>query len=395
MSQRLIDRNPDLKRLRDEGFNILVRDAYLIMKDVPYVNAAREIKRGVIVAALSLTNDKVGTPPDHTILFAGEYPCHETGTSMERIRHTESAVTVGDVRTTYSFSAKPKPHDNDPDYHTKMTRYAQILSAPAMAIDPDISAQTYPVYRNDEEEDDSVFLYADTASSRADIVSVTNKLKLDRVDVIGAGGTGGYIIDLVAKTPVREMHIWDGDVFDQHNAFRAPSAASGEELEERLKKVNYYARLYSKMRRGIVPHAEYVTAENAAGLQNSQFVFVCIEGPSKRPVVERLEALGIPFIDVGMGIYQVNGSLGGILRVTASTPAKREHVREKGRITFVGVDDVNEYDKNIQIADLNAMNAAMAVIKWKKLCGFYLDQEGEHFSTYTIGGNDIINEDQS
>ena len=149
------------------------------------------------------------------------------------------------------------------------------------------------------------------------------------------------------------------------------------------------------MRRGIVPHAEYVTAENAAGLQNSQFVFVCIEGPSKRPVVERLEALGIPFIDVGMGIYQVNGSLGGILRVTASTPAKREHVREKGRITFVGVDDVNEYDKNIQIADLNAMNAAMAVIKWKKLCGFYLDQEGEHFSTYTIGGNDIINEDQS
>lgn len=52
MSQRPIDRSPDLKRLRDEGYNILVRDAYLLMRDVPYVNAAREIKRGVIVAAL-------------------------------------------------------------------------------------------------------------------------------------------------------------------------------------------------------------------------------------------------------------------------------------------------------------------------------------------------------
>ena len=44
----------------------------------------------------------------------------------------------------------------------------------------------------------------------------------------------------------------------------------------------------------------------------------------------------------------------------------------------------NEYDKNIQIADLNALNAALAVIKWKKLLGFYIDQEHELYSTYTI-----------
>ena len=394
MSQQLIDRNPDLKRLRDEGFNILVRDAYLIMKDVPYVNAAREIKRCAIVAALSLTNDKTGTPPDHTILFAGEYPCHENGATMERIRHSESTVVVGDITTTYSFSAKPKPNDNDPDYYVKMTRYAQILSAPAMAIDPDVTAQTYPVYRNNEHTDDSVFFYADTASSRANIAAITSKLNLDRIDVLGAGGTGSYIIDLVAKTPVREIHVWDGDIFDQHNAFRAPGAASGDELEERLMKVDYYARIYGKMRRGIIPHPEFVNADNVAGLEGSQFVFVCIEGPSKRPVIERLEALGIPFVDVGMGLYEAGGSLGGILRVTTSTPVKREHVRDKNRITFVCANEVNEYDKNIQIADLNALNAALAVIKWKKIFGFYLDQEGEHFTTYTIGGNDMINEDQ-
>lgn len=35
----------------------------------------------------------------------------------------------------------------------------------------------------------------------------------------------------------------------------------------------------------------------------------------------------------------------------------------------------------------NALNAAFAVIKWKKLFGFYADNEGEHFSTYTVDGN--------
>ena len=31
----------------------------------------------------------------------------------------------------------------------------------------------------------------------------------------------------------------------------------------------------------------------------------------------------------------------------------------------------DDYNRNIQIADLNALNAAFAVIKWKKLFGFY------------------------
>jgi hypothetical protein len=54
----------------------------------------------------------------------------------------------------------------------------------------------------------------------------------------------------------------------------------------------------------------------------------------------------------------------------------------------------NDYSHNIQIAELNALNAALAVIKWKKLCGFYQDLEREHCSVYTINGNHIANEDQ-
>ena len=41
------------------------------------------------------------------------------------------------------------------------------------------------------------------------------------------------------------------------------------------------------------------------------------------------------------------------------------------------------------------LSAVFAVIKWKKLCGFYCDLENEHHSTYTLDGNMLLNEDQS
>jgi hypothetical protein len=53
----------------------------------------------------------------------------------------------------------------------------------------------------------------------------------------------------------------------------------------------------------------------------------------------------------------------------------------------------DEYDADIQIADLNALNAALAVIKWKKLCGFYHDEVHELHSTYTIDCNMLLSED--
>ena len=46
---------------------------------------------------------------------------------------------------------------------------------------------------------------------------------------------------------------------------------------------------------------------------------------------------------------------------------------------------------NIQIAELNALNAMLAVIKWKKIRGFYCDLEREHHCMYTTDGNALDN----
>jgi hypothetical protein len=147
------------------------------------------------------------------------------------------------------------------------------------------------------------------------------------------------------------------------------------------------------MRSGIVAHAEFATSDTVSQLSGFDFIFLCMEGKSKKEIVEGLERQGLSFIDVGMGVYAAGDSLGGVMRVTTSLPEKRKHVWELQRIPFSEGGGRNEYDQNIQIADLNALNAALAVIKWKKIMGFYIDQEHELYSTYTLGGNDIDNED--
>lgn len=194
---------------------------------------------------------------------------------------------------------------------------------------------------------------------------------------------------------MKEIHLYDGDLFLQHNAFRSPGASSGEELGEKLHKTDYLGRLYSKMRRGIISHPVHIDESNVDELRQMDFVFICIDaGSAKRLLVTKLEEFGIPFIDVGMGLYLASAnSVGGVLRVTTSTPIQRDHVAAKQRIAFSDGDGNNEYDKNIQIADLNALNAALAVLKWKKLFGFYLDLDKEHYTTYTVDGNCLINED--
>jgi hypothetical protein len=218
---------------------------------------------------------------------------------------------------------------------------------------------------------------------------------LAKVAIVGLGGTGSYILDLIAKTPIEEIHLYDGDTLYTHNAFRAPGAASLEELQAAPPKVEYYRGKYDAMRRGIVAHPVNIDETNVAELKEMAFVFLAMDsGPAKKLIVENLEDYDLPFIDVGMGVYWTGDALAGIVRMTASVPSHRRHVWEGQRLSFSEVVG-DDYDSNIQIADLNALNAVLAVLKWKKLFGFYADLEHELCSAYTIDGNHLLNEDKA
>lgn len=389
MSQQLISRSPDLKALVDDGYEVGIVSGHLVIYNVPYVNADKEVRRGTLVSTLDLASDVTTKPSTHVAKFAGGHPCDREGRELNKIKHqsTREAICDGLV-IDHSFSSKPDGGYRD--YHHKMTTYVAIISSHAATIDQSATAQTRRIIESDDPA--SVFKYIDTASSRAGITAVAGKLELERVAIVGLGGTGSYILDLVAKTPVREIHLFDGDDFLQHNAFRSPGAPTVEELKAIPKKAQFHAGRYAPMRNGVVAHDFHIDATNLHMLEGMAFVFVCVDrGDVKPRIIERLQELGIPFVDVGMGILLVDDQLQGILRVTTSTPEKRDHVRKRIGLSGGEADDV--YSQNIQIAELNALNAALAVIKWKKLFGFYRDLDREHNSTYTLDGNVIINED--
>ena len=359
------------------------------MREVPYVDSQKRIRTGALISSLCLAGEVTTKPDNHQLHFAGEFPCNADGSPIKLGRQACNTV-VADLTAKHKFSSRP---DNGySDYYHKMSTYANILSGPAATIDPKVTPK---VFRSPEPEEESVFQYTETASDRVGIGELSKLLAGDRIAIIGLGGTGGYILDAVAKTPVREIRLFDGDIFLQHNAFRAPGAASLDEIRQVISKVEYFRRIYSRIHKGIVPHNCMMGADTIHLLDGVTFAFLSMDaGEAKRLVVEKLESIGASFVDVGMGLELDNGSLGGILRTTTSTPEKRDHVHN-GRISFAGGGEEDIYASNIQVADLNAMNAMFAVNKWKRIRRFYRDLECEHHSTYTTDGNMLLNGDHS
>jgi len=202
-----------------------------------------------------------------------------------------------------------------------------------------------------------------------------------------------YVLDLLAKTPVAEIHLFDGDDFLQHNAFRSPGATPKEKFSEHLKKTDYLQEIYSKMHRHIISHPVNVDESNLVELIPMSFIFICMDtGEIKRRIISFLMENLASFIDVGIGVEDIDGSLIGKVRVTTSTTEKRNHLEK--RISYAENRN-DDYDRNIQIADLNTLCATLAIIKWKKILGFYREHEKEFHTTFSIYTNEIINDDIS
>lgn len=389
MSLQLIGHSSDLQQLLNEGFELEFRAGYLLVREVPYVKSDKTIGRGILVTPLRVAGDSTEPPDSHVAYWIGEFPCDAAGNPMDKMGGRNQPYKIdADLEANHLFSRKPTSGSYR-DYYHKMTTYVAFLEGEAQKLDNRVTARTFRPYQPAMGE--SVFCFADTASSRAGILPKTKKLEGQKIGIIGLGGTGSYVLDLVAKTPVCEIHLFDADVFLTHNAFRSPGTPSIEDLRSRHKKVVWFAEVYSKMRSGIKPHDINLDSTNLEKLEGLGFVFLCLDQTAqKQRIIGYLLEHKIPFIDVGMGLYETDESIGGIVRVTLGTPSKNDHLAR--RIGYADV-AVNEYDRNIQIADLNALNGALAVIRWKKELGFYENAEMEYSSSYSVASNTIINDE--
>lgn len=385
MSAGPIDPSSPYGKLRAEGYEVEIREQHLLMHAVPYVTARRTVEHGTLVCTYVESAGMVQPPDNHQVWWTGSFPYTAGGSPINALRNEDGLCELlTGITIQHRFSNKPEGVSAFAEHFAKMVHYAGILSDQARVIDPSADARTGRIIELREEE--SVFRYADTASVRAEIMPATKKFVGLRVAVVGLGGTGGYVLDQVAKTPVAEIHLFDGDEFKQHNAFRAPGAATIEELRERLTKVEYFQRRYDHMHRAIIPHAYRVTEANVGELEDFDFVFVCVdEGAVRALILDFLNEKRLPFIDVGLSLELVPeaNSIVGTCRATLATGAQRDHISRH----VPTLDDMDEdiYGRNVQVADLNSLNAMFAVIMWKQFVGFYGDDFGVHHLTFSPG----------
>ncbi|MGW2867900.1 ThiF family adenylyltransferase [Kitasatospora sp. NPDC001225] len=387
MSSAPLVRDPDLSRLLDDGYDVVVQAGHLVVRSIPYVTEAREVRYGFLTYPVTISGDRVVSDTDHRIWFGGSAPCDEHGRRLPMV-NPEVRVITEEMRADFMLSSKPGPVGY-PDQYTKVTAYVRMIADQAQAVDGTVTATPGAAWQ--EVEDDSPFVYRDTATSRAGLTAVNRRFRGHRIVIVGLGGTGGYILDQVAKTEVDSILLVDGDCFDNHNAFRAPGAASLETLRSRPNKAAYFAGVYSQMHRGISVCEEYLDADNLNVLAGATFVFLASDDAlSKLAIMDWLDAQDVPYIDVGLGVEEVDGRLTGLLRVSTILPGRRAKAR--GRIP-APAPERDDYGRNIQTADLNALNAVLAVARWKRHLGVYADATGETFSTFSLITNEIANED--
>ncbi|MFF6835915.1 ThiF family adenylyltransferase [Streptomyces sp. NPDC012438] len=385
MSTALLARDPDLARLLDDGYDVTLVAGHVIVR-IPYVTDNRTVEHGFLAHPVTVAGDRLVSDTDHRIWFGSSTPCNEHGRPLT-LANPETRVIAAGVQANFMLSSKPP--DGYPDQYTKITAYTRIVADHAHALDP--TATPTPGAAWQEIDDDSPFAYRDTATSRAGLTAVNRRFRGHRIAIVGLGGSGSYILDQVAKTEVDSILLIDGDTFDNHNAFRAPGAPTLDTLRTRPPKAIHFASIYANMHQGVTACAQYLDEDNLDLLEGATFVFLASDDAAgKPPVMDWLEAHDVPFIDVGMGIEEIDGRLSGLLRITISLLGRRDTARR--RIPRPAPEP-DAYASNIQTADLNALNAVLAVIRWKRSLGIYADATDEAHTTYSLITNEIANED--
>lgn len=384
MFHQLVSHNNDIRCLVEKGYSVAFDSNYLVIRDIPYLDSERKLQIGAIVAKLEFIDQDRVTQTDHQICFAGSVPHGQDGTPIPNLGGGPTQLALSeaskDVVVQRSFSNKPIATGKFQDFFEKIESYVAIISGPAMALH---GASPYTFRAVKEVVSDSVFKFHDTLTSRAEITDLSAKFKDDVIAVIGLGGTGAYVLDFMTKTPVREIRAFDPDPFHVHNAFRSPGRVEASELGNT--KADVYLSRYSNFRKGLSVYPKFIDASCSDDLNGVTFAFVCVDkGSSRAEAFDLLISKDIAFIDVGMGLNRKKGPLNGMLRMTYYSAEQGQKVRDMGLAEVVDSPQ-DMYRANIQISELNALNACLAVIKFKQLRGFYSEELPYYNLLFEIG----------
>ena len=316
-----------------------------------------------------------------------------------RVYHADGtpigAYVGGDGQTWSNISIKrgaqgrPEPDETALDL---LHRYAKhIVGAVAAAGYSEPAALAMP----------DPFHIPNTFEARAAIGPVQDRIRGQRIAIIGLGGTGAYLLDLIAKTPVSEIHLLDSDCVDWHTLMRAPGAPTADEIElvraGSLLKVDYYHSKYAAFRDGICPHPVRVDSPSmfADFLSDHpiDYAFVCIDqltdGDSARQdaVYFAVTEAGVPFIDSGVSITLEDCAVRGAVTTSAYNAGSLEWQDAIPNSRVEG--DVPGY-RNVQLPEVNALAASLAVMEWRRRTGQYVSKSASFLHKFRLETPSIV-----
>ena len=394
MSNSPIDRSPDLKALTESGYPLELRGAYLVVKGVPYLdNAAGRLARADMVMSIEFREGTATPPGDHTVWWTGTAPFRTDGTSMEEYLSCGAWPKGHDLgeRLTAHMRWSRKPVANGKtrayvDYEEKVTTYVAEVARQAEIRRPGVleAAKTGEAPTMVLK---SRFKYIDTNTYRYGLKGIEQRIENETVAIVGVGGTGSYLMDILAKTNVRELHLFDSDVLKQHNAFRMCGAPRIEELGGSCTKVDWYRRTYSSIReQGIFVHSDELTGDSRDTLAKFTTVFIAVDDLNvRRGIQATCNELGVYHVSVGIGVEvegESNDQLGGNVKVETAFRSRYP------RPPQAAPDDrQNQAYGMVQTVELNMLGAALAVVEWKARVGIYRDDRAKDIDTVLVSAS--------
>ncbi len=142
------------------------------------------------------------------------------------------------------------------------------------------------------------------------------KLKDCKVCVVGCGGLGGYVIEMLGRLGVGNITVVDGDVFDETNLNRqllsdtgAIGKSKAETAKNRMLMVNPLIK--------VMPVYERLTLENGRGILEGHDVIIdAVDNIDTRLLLQELAS--------ELGITMIHGAIGGWYgQVTTIFPGDR------------------------------------------------------------------------
>jgi hypothetical protein len=383
--RELASRNSFIRELEEQGYHVDFVGGYLVIYGLPYLSKSGALMHGDWVSPVDLRDGVIDPPSDHQAWFRGERP-HDVSGRQLRLGGGPAVVRVSNqLATDHSFSYKLvgkgglRPYAS---FEEKVRTYIDTITAPALSAYPDATPMRGIEIKAAEQG--TPLRYPDTMSSRYHLNDLSSRLKGKRVAIIGLGGTGSYILDFIARTHLAEIALFDDDTVHVHTIFRIPGFIPNAIGVE---KVIALAQQYGQWHSNITAFEERITAENISHLEGYDFVFISIDhGPSRVLIADWLAGKGIAFVDCGMGLNRIDGGLNGVVRITGVDQAAFDQTARTAYLPG-GDPEGGEYRKQAQIAELNALNASLAVIRFKQHFGIYArleDAPSQIFETATF-----------